>query len=556
MTCTPVAVTDRALLPAVGLLVLLAACGGGTRDGDTSPTLITTVTQPPPASGSPNVNADRTVDLSREQAASTILGADTGDYFNDLPALATGDVNGDDRDDLLIGARFGDGPDNSRADSGEAYIIYGRSPLPATIDLAAGRADVTIFGAAGQSGGAPGDQAGFAGTLADVNGDDVEDIILGAPFVHRPDNRAIAGAVYVIFGSAGLPSQIDLATGAADLAIIGTHTSSFFGDAVTAGDVNGDGVDDVIVGAPFEARPQGLERGGQMAGAVFAFFGASELGGTRDTARGEFDLVVYGEEEFEGGDEAGDNVASGDVNGDGVDDIVITAEAADGPNNERSVAAEVYVVYGSEDLSGALDIGQGDQDVTVYGADNNDTTGFNVGAADVTGDGIDDLLVSLRGGDGESNRTGESGELHIFPGGSLPDVIDLAAYPNDAYVYGEDAADFLGNGIAFADFDGDGVLDLLVGLPGGDGPTSDSNHVRDAGEAFVLDARAITGATAIHAAGPRLAVFGAASADFLGTSVAAGDLDGDGVPEVIALAPSADRPGGIPDAGAIYVIKR
>ena len=187
----------------------------------------------------------------------------------------------------------------------------------------------------------------------------------------------------------------------------------------------------------------------------------------------EFDLVVYGEEEFEGGDEAGDNVAGGDLNNDGIGDIVITAESADGPENARSVGAEVYVVYGSTTIGGVLDIGDGDQDVTVYGSDQNDTVGFNIGAGDVTGDGIDDLLVSARGGDGDVNRIPEAGELHIFPGPNLPETIDLASYPGDIYLYGADPADFLGNALGVVDIDGDGAPELFVGLPGGDGAVND-----------------------------------------------------------------------------------
>ncbi len=541
---------------AAAAAVLWVACGSGDDDTPTptvTPAIPTATT--PPANRSA-VPGDDVLDLAAEQPATTVLAADTGDLENDLPALAMGDINGDGLSDLLIGARFGDGPDNSRAEGGEAYIIFGRSGLPATIDLAQSQADVTIYGARGIGGtNSNGDQFGFSGALGDVNGDGLDDIIIGAPFALQDVIAVAAGKVFVIFGRAEMPQTIDLASTPADATFVGAHTNSLFGDAVTTGDVNGDGTKDIMVGAPFQARPQGRDHAGQMAGAVFVFMGGSDLGGTRETGNNDYDAVIYGAEEFEGGDEAGDNLANGDLNNDGINDIVITAEAADGPDNDRSVAAEVYVVYGSTGLGGIMDIGAGDQDVTVYGADKNDTLGFNIGSADATGDGIDDLIVSLRGGDGPGNTAPEAGELHIFPGGSLPSTIDLADYPDDRYLYGPDSADFLGNGLTFADWDGDGALEMIVGAPMGDGPANDQITSGDTGEVRVLDVRGVTGGVPADSPPARLAVFGAAAGDGLGFSVATGDMNGDGRPELAILSPRYDGPGGSRlNAGGVFIV--
>lgn len=545
----------------LALLVALAgaeACGGGDDGATTEPGTATPPGSTPPASPGTLPGAEKVIDLASEAAAVTISGSDSGDYFNDLPALVTGDVNGDGLADVLTGARFGDGPDNSREDAGEAYLILGKPALPATVDLAAREADVTVYGGHGKGGvSQQGGQLGFSGALADVNGDGRDDIIVGAPFAPRPDNAAGAGAVYVIFGSGSLPGVIDLAQEeTADLTLTGASANSLFGDAVAATDANGDGLNDIIVGAPFQPRPLDRDRGGQLAGSVYVWFGGQSLRGARDVAVGQFDVVIYGEEEFQGGDEAGDNVAGGDLNNDGFGDIVITAEAADGPENSRSVAAEVYVVYGSQDLGGVLDIGAGDQDVTIYGAAQNDTLGFNIGVAEVTGDGVADLLVSARGGDGAGDRTPEAGEVHIFPGGNLPRIIDLADYADDIYVYGADAADFLGNALGAADFDGDDVMELFLGAPGGDGIANDPFTFRDGGEGFVLDARSLRGAVRVLDAPLKLAVYGARSDDALGTSMAAGDMDGDGRAELILLAIRSDGPDGSrPDAGTAYIVR-
>jgi len=492
------------------------------------------------------VSGENIVDLAAGGAQTVIWGADSGDYFNDMPLLTTGDVNGDGLADLLIGARFGDGPDNTRQDSGEAYLIYGRPDWPAEMDIRTAAAGVTVYGAA------PNDQLGMSGALADVNGDGLADIILGAPFVLRSDNRAQAGAVYVIFGRKDLPAVIDLAAAKADVLLLGPEGSSFFGDSSAAGDVNGDGIADIIVGATFAHRPAGLPRAGAAAGAAYVIFGGRDLAGTRDMAAKEYGLAVYGDNDQPHPDELGDNVAAGDINADGIADVIITAEAADGPNNDRSVAAEVHVVFGRKDLGGVVDIGAGQAGLSVYGAEMNDTIGFNIGSADVTGDGIDDLLITARGGDGPGNRTGEAGEVHVIPGGrDLPKAIDFLT-DEGTYVYGNDAADMLAYGLATVDT-GSG-RDLFIGTGFGDGPRNDRP---DAGEAFLIDATSLSGPTRALDAKIRLAVYGARPDDQLGAALTAGDLDGDGRPELVLLAIRSDGPGGArPDAGAIYIIKR
>ncbi|MFQ5474100.1 MAG: integrin alpha, partial [Dehalococcoidia bacterium] len=399
------------LLAILALSVVAISCGGD--DGpspspsETPPSATPpaeTPTQPPVSPSEDNV-----LDLAFDPPLTTIWGSDTGDYFNDLPLLTSADVNGDGKDDLLIGARFGDGPNNSRPDSGEAYVVYGSDPLPATIDLANGEADVTIFAAE------PDDQLGYSGTLADVNGDGLPDVIIGAPFANRG-----VGAVYVIFGGPGLPSVIDLATTPANVTLKGAQGNSFFGDAIASTDANGDGVADIIVGATFIRRPADMINPNAQAGAAYVFFGSPSLAAERDTADGDFDVVIYGENSDPHPDELGDNVFGADLNNDGIGDLILTAEAADGPNNERSVGAEVHIVFGSEDLGGVIDVALDEQDVTVIGADPNDTLGFGLSAGDVNNDGIDDLLASARGADGPGNSSSELGELHIVLGGALP----------------------------------------------------------------------------------------------------------------------------------------
>ena len=533
-----------ALLLCVSVVSLLVGCGSD--DDVPSPTVAPARTSPAPSSP---VSGEGVIDLAIVPPLMTVWGADGGDYLNDLPALDAGDVNGDGLDDLLIGARFGDGPENARTDAGEVYLIFGGSELPAELDLASGGAGVTVFGAASN------DQLGYDGMLADLNGDGLDDLVLGAAFARRPDSPQVnTGAVYVILGKGEMRPVIDLSVTTPDVVMLGAASSDYFGDSVAAGDVNGDGIDDLIVGATFARRPADLPNPGAQAGAAYVVFGDEDFGGTRDMAQAQYDVAIYGVGDDPHPDELGDKVAAGDINGDGLADIIVGAEAADGPDDSRSVAAEVHVIYGSVDLTGVFDIAAGDQDLSVWGAEQNDTLGFNLASGDINGDAIDDLLMSARGGDGPDNSISESGEVHIIFGrDDLPEEIDLLNKEGDASLFGADGADMLGTAVRAINVDGTPPSELVVSTPFGDGPAGDR---RESGEVYVLDARAARGEQAVTDLTRRFLLYGGLPDDAFGAAAAAGDMDGDGRTEIMVLALRSDGPGGSrTDAGAIYVIE-
>jgi len=555
MTSTPARPTNPAgarrrrlalaFLIATSCLALTAACGGGDDDSTPTPASTLTASSPPPSSP---VSGAGIIDLAQTPPLTTIWGADTGDYLNDLPALDTGDVNGDGRDDLLIGARFGDGPDNARQDAGDVYLILGREDLPGQIDLASDEAGVTVYGATAN------DQLGYDAILADLNGDGLDDLVLAAPFARRPDSPAAAGVVYIIFGRSGLDPVIDLSGVAADAVILGVSGSDYFGDSLAAADVNGDDTDDLIIGATFARRPPDLPNPGAQAGAAYVVFGGADLAGARDMAQVQYDVAVYGVNDSPHPDELGDKVAAGDFNADGLADIAITAEAADGPDDSRSVAAEVHVIYGSPDIGGVFDIAAGDQDLTVWGAEQNDTLGFNLAAGDINADGAADLLMTARGGDGPNNSVGEGGEVHIVFGESdLPGEIDILKGEGDAVISGSDQADMLGYALRAIDFDAEAPSELLIGTPFGDGPAGDRP---ESGEVYILDARPASGDVPVLSLPRRLAIYGRRPDDAFGAAAASGDLDGDGRLEIIIMALRADGPDASrPDAGEIYIIE-
>ena len=531
----------------VAVSLLSAACGGGGAPATptSEPTAAASPSLTSTASATGTVEADKVIDLAEQEALLTVIGADIGDFESDLGAVATGDFNGDGLADVIAGARFGDGPDNAREDAGEAYIILGSSHAPAVLDLATDQADVTIWGEG------PGDALGLFVAAADLDGDGFDDILLGAPFAKfGAVEGGQPGKAYVIYGNAELPATIDVAQDGADVELIGATSQAFFGDSLAAGDVNDDGSADLIVGATFEGhRPTGA--GLLRAGAAYVIYGGERWPARLEMAAGDFDAAVYGAEEF---DELGDNVTSGDLNDDGYADVMITAEAADGPDNTRPVAAEVDGVFGSKSLKKTTFLGAGEGDISVTGAETQDTLGFSIAAGDFNNDGIDDVAMGARLANGPEDQRNSAGEVWVLFGSrSLPSVIDLAEPPAGlAVYYGADGSDFLGGSVAAGDLDGDGTTELIMGAPFGDGP---ANSRGGAGEVYVVagaEPQVKASVDGAHLAG---LVFGALEGDKFGAAVAAGDFDGDGRDELVVAATEADGPGRQrPDVGRVYVM--
>ncbi|MCZ7583394.1 MAG: integrin alpha [Deltaproteobacteria bacterium] len=400
-----------------------------------------------------------------------------------------GDVNGDGFADLAVGAP---GFDNGLGGEGAVFVFHGSAAgLSVTADWEArGDQQDMAFAAAVSAAG-------------DVNGDDFGDLIVGAP--GASDTQTAEGAAYVFAGSAG-------GLGASPLWFYASgQPDSAYGQAVaSAGDVNGDGYADVLVGAEL------YDGASADRGLAHAFYGSSAgpaaspswaVQGTQTGAMFGYALD-----------------AAGDVNGDGYGDVAVGA-----PGFDLSVqdSGRAYVYHGSSSgLSGSSSwIKDGTLTGEFFGA------GI-AGAGDTNGDGYADLIA---GAPGYSNGQAGEGRAAVFFGSAFG--VSATAWWN---VESDLAGVAFGTSVAPAgDVNGDGYADFLVGAPFG-------------GTSAEGSARLYLGGKPGPSTTPVWSGTGGQNNAHFGMSVmAAGDVNGDGFADIAVGAPDYD--GSFADEGRAFV---
>lgn len=394
-------------------------------------------------------------------------------------------------------------------------------------------------------GAAAGDQSGVSVALGDVNGDGFDDLIVGAPHANVSGYYA-AGETYIVFGNGRrVQPDVELADlrGSNGYTIVGFELPGGSGYSVaSAGDINGDGIGDLVIGAP------AVGYSFYFSGRVYVVFGEeSPSSPTFDLATLDGTNGFTLEPLFLGydGDNLGRSVSgAGDINGDGIDDIIVGAETT-GPDYE----GEAYVVFGQRepfDPLISLNTLDGSNGFAIRDADFSDNLGSSVSAAgDVNGDGIADVIVGGEGGSGAYVIFGDAD--------GFPPAVELSTIDGEIGFRILGAADRTGSSVSAAgDINHDGIDDLIIGADYGD-----PDGRTGAGRAYVvfgsadgfsptLDVSQLDGSNGF-------VMNGVAPGDGVSAVSSAGDLNGDGIDDVAIGAARAD-PDGRTDAGSTYIV--
>jgi len=325
-----------------------------------------------------------------------------------------------------------------------------------------------------------------------------------------------------------------------DLLVKGSEREVELAASMCVGDFNGDGIPDIAVGSPRSSSPRGIVE----AGTVSVFFGGASFTNLPQIfeaiADNKESSLLYGGSQHE---YAGQSLACGDVNNDGIDDLVIGAQwVLDTGMPKTPETSKIYVVYGSQTLSENISLASA-SDVIIQRTQDS-MHAANITVADVNNDGIHDILISDILTDSvtdppvaplvDGNKRGLNGAVYIIYGGNLSNTIDPSQDSDAMIVRNNGEGIFQVYGVAVGDFNGDGVNDMAFGAPEEDGV---SVALSETGNVYlVMGGQVLPGNVNIEDAADTI-ITGAMVKDQIGSKLAAGDFNNDGIDDVIIGSP-------------------
>jgi hypothetical protein len=481
--------------------------------------------------GGPNVGASSSIDLTTLDGSNGFRLSTINFFYSasfgsgDLSVISASDINGDGIADLVIGV----------PSTGSTYVVFGGTTVGTggSVDLS------TLDGSNGFviNGINPDDfLGGSVISTSDINGDGIVDLIISAPYT-------IAGSTYVVFGgtTVGTGGRVDLSTldGSNGFVINGTSRL-----VISGSDINADGIADLIISAPY-ADPNGITN----AGSTYVVFGGTTVGAggivEASSLDGSNGFVING---INPGDFLGGSVISrSDINGDGIADLIIGIPLAD-PNGITN-AGSTYVVFGGTTVGagGIVEAStlDGSNGFVINGINPGDFLGGSViSTSDINGDGIADLIISAPNAD--PNGITNAGSTYVVFGGTTVGAtgrVEASTLDgsNGFVINGINPDDRLGGSvISSSDINGDGIADLIIGIP-----LADPNGITDAGSTYVVFGSTNTGENGILNLSALngsngFVINGVVAGANSGKSISgAGDINGDGIDDVIIGAPGS-----------------
>ena len=450
---------------------------------------------------------------------------------------AAGDVNGDGIPDLLIAGRL-EG-DRFR---GRVWVMFGQRPMSTKLRLSDSWTHGFLITGANAD-----DQASQARRAGDVNGDGLDDIIVGASGADN-NGRSSSGSAYVVFGKASTEpvelARFDAGTqDGAGFRIDGAQGRDLLGDEVDGvGDLNGDGLDDVAAASPFAAG-------------VYVVFGKAD---NMAVDLLSFDLGLAGNRGFRidtavCATSTGVSVAgAGDVNGDSVPDVLVGVVPSD------TATGSAFLVFGKSD-SLSVDVREpGDWGFRIKGILAGEAVGYAVsGGGDVNADGLQDLLI----GAPDPYRAG-LGSVYVVFGKSTTEKVVLCSLCFEGkgfrvrgpFPHKDTLGATAGTSVDdMGDVNGDGLADFVVSAD-----MADNNGRLRSGSIYVVYGKKNSHEIDLSRFGSRrgFRIDGARSYHGLGNVAGVGDIDGDGVPDVMGGSPGfgGEPKFGLDDPGASYLI--